>query len=335
MAVAQKVGCDLMRTLDGMRKRKAGLRHRSLVLAALGCAFFGGLAQAETFYLTVAGLGGEQEYEQRFDGWAKELDKILKSEPNSKVETLSGPQATKANLQAKLAAIAQQSKPDDAFVLFLIGHGSFDESDYKFNIPGPDVSATELGNALDKIQARQLIVNMTSASGGSLPIIQKPKRVVIVATKGGTEKNATVFARYWIEALRDPAADADKNEIITALEAYRYVETKVAKFFTDLGRLATEHPLLEDAGKGEGAKTFTTENGEGLVAGRFAVLHTGSAVTMAKDPAKQQLLKQKEDIEQKIDELKYRKASMPVQEYRQQLSKFLVDLAKVQAALDK
>jgi len=56
---------------------------------------------------------------------------------------------------------------------------------------------------------------------------------------------------------------------------------------------------------------------------------------MAKDPEKQKLLKDKEDIEQKIDELKYRKASMPVPEYRGQLTKYLLDLAKVQEALDK
>ena len=55
----------------------------------------------------------------------------------------------------------------------------------------------------------------------------------------------------------------------------------------------------------------------------------------AGDPEKQKLLKDKEQIEQAIDELKYRKASMAVAEYRQQLSKYLVDLAKTQEALDK
>ena len=73
----------------------------------------------------------------------------------------------------------------------------------------------------------------------------------------------------------------------------------------------------------------------GVATGRFALLHTGSAVTMAKDPEKQKLLKQKEDVETKIDELKYRKASMPVEEYRQQLAKLLLDLAKTQEELDK
>ena len=163
----------------------------------------------------------------------------------------------------------------------------------------------------------------------------KAKRVVITATKSGTERNAPVFARFWIEALRDPAADADKNEVITALEAFRYAEAKTVKYYEEAKRLSTEHPLLEDAGKSEGVRIPGADNGEGLTAGRFAVLHTGSAVALARDPEKQKLLKAKEEIEQKIDDLKYRKASMSVEDYRKQLATLLVELAQTQEALDK
>jgi hypothetical protein len=316
-------------------KLRGARRIASAALLPMMMAALAASARAETFYLTIAGLGGEQEYEQRFTGWAKELEMILRGEPNAKLETLMGAQATRANIQAKLADFAKQAKADDNVILFLIGHGGFDEADYKFNVPGPDVSATDLAAWLDKIPAHQLIVNMTSCSGGAIPVLQKAKRVVVTATKSGTERNATVFARFWIEALRDPAADADKNEVITALEAFRYAEAKTAKYYEESKRLATEHPLMEDAGKGEGVKNPTAENGEGLTAGRFAVLHTGSAMALAKDPEKQKLLKAKEDIEQKIDDLKYRKASMSVEDYRQQLAKLLVDLAKTQEDLDK
>ena len=320
MAAAQEVGCDL---------RKFFIQSSLLMVA------FGGALRADTYYVTLSGLGGEQEYEQRFTGWASEIEKILQGEPNAKIATLAGAQCTRANIEARLGDIAKQAKPDDSFVLFLIGHGSYDENDYKFNIPGPDITATQLGALLDKIAAKQAVIDMTSASGGAIPVLQKPKRVMIVATKSGTEKNATVFARYFIEALRDPASDTDKNEIITALEAFRYAEGKTAKFYDELKRLATEHPLLEDTGKGDGVKAPTVENGQGALAGRFALLHTGSAMAIAKDPEKQKLLKAKEEIEQRIDELKYRKAAMSVADYRGQLAKLLVDLAKTQEALDK
>jgi hypothetical protein len=306
---------------------------RSLVFLVLSAA----LLHAETFYLTAAGLGGEPEYDQRFSGWAKDLDKLLRTaEPAAKIETLFGPDATRANLEARLRDFSKQAKAEDSLVLMMIGHGGFDEIDYKFNLPGPDISATELTALLDKFPAkRQLVVNMTSASGGAIISLEKPGRVVISATKSGTEKNATVFARYWIEALRDPAADTDKNESISALEAFRYAEQKTSKFFDTQKRLATEHAVIEDTGKGEGVKSPSPENGEGLVAGRFTVMHLGAVAAQVNDPEKLKLLQHKEELEQAIDELKYRKAAMDLNDYRKQLSQYLVDLAKTQEALDK
>src|SRR5580658_2337716 len=126
-------------------------------------------ASAASYFLTVAGLGGEPDYEQRFTMLATDVDKILKTGPQTDkvVETLKGADATKAKMEASLNKIAGQAKPGDAFVLMLIGHGTFDGTDYKFNLPGPDISGTELANLLNKIQAgRQLVVDMTSASGG-------------------------------------------------------------------------------------------------------------------------------------------------------------------------
>ncbi len=292
--------------------------------------------RADTFYFTVAGLGGEPEYDQRFSGWAKDVDKLLHQvAPHAKIKTLYGADATKANVEGYLREVAKEAKPDDSLVLMMIGHGTFDEFDYKFNLPGPDLTASELAGLLDKIPAHELVVNMTSASGGSIPVLEKPKRVVITATKTGTEKNATVFPRYWIEGMRDPAADSDKNEVVTALEVFRYAEEKTAKFYETQKRLATEHALIEDAGKGDGVKVPSAENGEGLTASRFAVLRLGAEAAQIRDPAKLMLLKKKEELEASIDDLKYRKASMDVQQYRQQLQTFLLELARTQEALDK
>jgi hypothetical protein len=305
--------------------------RRVLLLAA-----FTALAlRADTYYLVVAGLGGEQEYEQRFSGWASDLSKLLAKEPGAKVETLSGNSATRPNMEAKLKAIASQAKAADSFVLLLIGHGSYD-LEYKYNLVGnPDMTAAELAALLDKIPAKQLVVNMTSASGGSIAALQKPNRVVITATKTGTEKNATIFARYFIEALRDASADTDKNDSISALEAFRYAEQKTSKFFEDQKRLATEHALIEDTGKGDGVKTPSPDNGQGMVAGRFTLLHLGAVAEFVNDPEKQKLVQRKEELEASIDELKYRKAAMAVPEYRKQLQTYLLELAKVQAELDK
>jgi hypothetical protein len=295
------------------------------------------LLHATTFYLTVAGIGGEPDYEQRFTSQAQEIDKLVKAGgPDANVTTLSGAQATKAQIQSALAQISKQAKPADAFVLMLIGHGSFDNYDYKINLPGPDLSATELGSLLDRIPAtRQLVVNMTSASGGSRAALEKQNRVVITATKSGSEKNATVFARYWVEALRDTAADTDKNETVSALEAFNYAEQKTTQFYETQKRLATEHPVLEDTGAGDGARKPSAENGQGLKAAQFALLRIGESQIAANTPEKKELLNKRDELERQIDLLKYQKAAMPVDQYKQQLQTLLLELAKTQAELDK
>ncbi|HZU24792.1 MAG TPA: hypothetical protein VFA04_04680, partial [Bryobacteraceae bacterium] len=59
------------------------------IAQAFACGLLlGAMAQASTYFVTVAGIGGEAEYEQRFSGWAKDVDKIVRSEPGAKVETL-------------------------------------------------------------------------------------------------------------------------------------------------------------------------------------------------------------------------------------------------------
>lgn len=310
-------------------KRIAPMALSALILATnLGAA---------TFYVTVAGLGGEPEYEQRFSSLAQEIDKLVRAGgPEAKVTTLYGPQATKAQVAAAMAQIAKDAKPSDAVALMLIGHGSFDGFEYKINLPGPDLSGVEIASMLDRIPAtRQLVVNMTSSSGGSRAALEKPGRIVITATKSGNEKNATVFARYWVEALRDASADTDKNESVSALEAFTYADQKTTQFYDTQKRLATEHPVLEDSGQGDGARKPSAENGEGLLASHFTILRIGATQLAAATPEKKALVEKREQLEEQIDKLKYEKAAMPSDQYKQQLQALLLDLAKTQAELDK
>jgi hypothetical protein len=292
-------------------------------------------AHAGVYYVTVAGLGGEPDYEQRFTANAQDLDKLFKESGNgAHVFTLTGSQATKAHLTETLASVARDAKPDDDFVLMLIGHGSYDGADYKFNLVGPDISAAELASLCDRIPARrQLIVNTTSSSGGSIEALQKPGRGVIAATKNGTEKNATVFARYWVEALQDPSADLDKSDSVSAMEAFQYAQRKTASFYESQKRLATEHPVFEDTGHNEPVRE--PSKNEGVLLAGFTVLRIGAAQKAANDPAKQALLAKKEDLEQQIDTLKYQKAAMDPAEYKQKLTAALLALAQVQQELDK
>jgi hypothetical protein len=287
--------------------------------------------------VTVAGLGGEPDYEQRFTANANDLDKIFKGVVGAHVWTLTGAKATKAGLTQVMGEVAREAKAEDDFVLTLIGHGSFDGTEYKFNLVGPDVTAAELAAMCDKVPARrQLVVDTTSASGGAVAALERPGRAVISATKSGTEKNATVFARYWVEALQDASADTDKSESISAAEAFVYADRKTSDFYSSQKRLATEHPQFEDTGKGEPVRVAALAQGrEGALMSTLTVVRIGAAQAAMNDPAKRDLLAKKEELEQKIDGLKYQKAAMEPGEYKKELTAALVDLAKVQADLDK
>jgi hypothetical protein len=294
-------------------------------------------ARADTYFLTVAGLGGEADYEQRFTELASQLDRIFKgSGSTGHVFTLSGKQATRSHLVATLRTIGSQARPEDDFVLILIGHGSYDGQQYKFNLVGPDISATALAQACARIASkRQLIVNTTSASGASVAELAKSGRAVIAATKSGTEKNATVFARYWVDALQDPGADADKSESISALEAFQYATTRTAAFYESQKRLATEHAVFVDTRNGSAVRVASTATGAGRLLASVTLVRSGAQASAAASPAKRSLLAKKEQLEQRIDTLKYQRAALAPDEYKRQLTESLVALAKVQEELDK
>ena len=284
-------------------------------------ALAGGPLWGTTYVVTVSGLGGEPDYEQRFSMLATDTDKILRAGTAGDriVETLKGSDATKARVEAALNKVAGQATQADVFILMMIGHGTFD-AEYKFNLPGPDITAAELNTLLNKIPAgRQLVVNMTSSSGAVTEVLKKENRTIITATKSGSEKNATVFARFWVEALRDTAADTDKNGQVTALEAYRYAETKTRAYYSEAKHLATEHSVIDGEAR----------------AGAFTLVRYGAADVVVTDPAKKALLVHKEEVENKIDALKYQKDLLAPEEYRRQLTALLLDLAKTQAEIEK
>jgi len=122
-----------------------------------------------------------------------------------------------------------------------------------------------------------------------------------------------------VQALRDPAADTDKNNAVTALEAYKFAQAKTAAFFTDAKHLATEHSVVSDESH----------------AGTFTLVRSGPAAAEVTDPAKQQLVAAKEQIENKIDALKFQKDLMDPADYRRQMTALLLQLAKTQEAIEK
>ena len=286
----------------------------ALVAFALPCYAF-----AAQYSVIVSGLGGEQEYEQRFREDAKALQAAAEHMgDDSHVTTLIGDQATREAIRRAIANVVEHAAAADRVTLTFIGHGSFDGEEYRFNIPGPDMTATELAAWLQPLASRQqLIVLATSSSGGAIARLQKENRIVVTATKSGGERNATKFAEQWVKALTSAEADRDKNEWVTAQEAFDYAQRKIADTFKGNAALATEHARIE-----------------GTHPELIPLARLGNAKSMPTDPQLNALFAERLRNETDVDGVKSRKQSLPDDRYYDELEKVLVTLARTQQKID-
>jgi hypothetical protein len=278
-------------------------------------------AAQQTHVLVITGVPGDDEHAQKFQKWATAfIDAAKKKEaiPEANITFLSGQKAVKAGVEKAFADLASRAKaPDEVFVL-LIGHGSFDGQTAAFNLPGPDLTASDYAKLLAKIAAERIVfVDTTSSSGAFLPALAGPGRIIVTATKTGGERNETDFPEYFVAAFNDDAADRDRNGHVSIAEAFEYAKTKVVQAFQQKGLLLTEHAMLEDSGDGRLASSVFLGTG-----------HSADAIAAdMSDPAVRALVEQRDLLQRQIDALRAKKPSLDPAQYDADMEKLLTDLA--------
>jgi hypothetical protein len=279
------------------------------------------LASAASFTFITAGLGGEPEYEQRFREQAAAIaEAASKADGADNVVVLTGEQARRDSVKREFQEFAEKVKATDTATVVLIGHGTYDGEEYRFNVPGADITGSELSQLFERLPAKQqLIVNATSSSGATIEMWQRPERVVISATKSGGERTATRFAQYWSQAVSGDAADVNKDEVVTAAEAFDYANRQVAASYKSEVALATEHARI---------------SGEDKETAAFTVARIGSSALTGASPEVAALLTQRGQIEHDLDGVKERKAALSQDEYYDELEGVLVRLALLQKQID-
>lgn len=210
--------------------------------------------------------------------------------------------------------------------MVLIGHGNPRGETSVFNIPGPDISGEDLDAMLAGLAAGALVVvNTASASGPFVEALSADNRVVITATSSGREYHAASFGEHFVAALAGTAADRDKDQRISMLEAFDYARREVRRAFETDKRLLTEHALLDDNGDGVGSLDAGEFDTDGGLANRVYLQQPKLPAAGATELA--QLLGQKGLLEDSIRELKKQRASMDRDDYYDRLELLLVDLA--------
>jgi hypothetical protein len=293
----------------------------------------------KAFLLIVVGLAGDPEHGKTFHTWGTTLAQaserlgvasenlaFLVDAPGEGDQKVTG-KATKDEVSKALDGFAKRATADDVVFVVLIGHGSYDGRSAKFNMPGPDMGASDFNALFAKLPTKQIVfIDTTSASGPFLPELSGANRTIVTATRNGAEQYATLFGGFFIDALTSDAADSDKNKRVSVLEAFQFAKAEVAKAYEREGLLATEHALLDDNGDKDGSQDPAATGKDGRVANIVSLGAVGGD-DLPSDPKIRALYLERRDLERRVESLRLLKESMEPGRYSSELEKLVTAIA--------
>ena len=285
--------------------------------------------------LVVVGAPGEESFRQVFTDAAQ--DWIAASAQAKKSHRLLESSATDTNQLVQLREIlsAQKSGEQELWIV-LIGHGTFDGREAKFNLSGPDLTAKEMSELLAPIQRPLILINTASASAPFINACSGTNRVIITATRSGYEENLTHFGSYIGKAIGDLTSDLDKDGQVSALEAFLMASRHVEDFYKTEKRLATEHALLDDNGDGKGTpasfysgvrpakKPDEAANVDGFRAHQIHFIFSEEEAKLS--PA---IRKRRNDLELELEKVRARKQQLKEDEYLKEIEPILLELSRL------
>lgn len=305
-------------------------------LAVLSLSGMAAASEDRTTVILIIGAPGQAEYTSNFLRQATLWQKAS-AEASARTVTLGLDSRSGTNDYELLRqTLAEEPKEGSGHLwLVLIGHGTFDGKEARFNLRGPDVSATDLAVWLQPFRRPLAVINTASCSGPFLAKLSATNRVIITATRSGNEQNYTRLGQYFAEALTDPQADIDHDGQVSLLEGFLIASRRTSEFYKLQGRLATEHALLDDNGDGLGTPadwfrglraTKKAKDGaalDGLLAQQFRLIPSPAERGLTPDQ-----LAQRDALEKAVLLHREKKSQIPEDEYYRQLETLLLQLAR-------
>ena len=289
----------------------------------------------QRYALVVSGATGGAEYAAQYMAWTDTLNRIFtarfKLDPANVIVLAEGDNPATAstgdNVRKSILKVQQQMKRDDLLVIVLVGHGTFDGVDAKFNLVGRDLESAEWGELLRPVAGTVVMVNTTA---GSFPFIERlagQRRIVISATDSVAQRFDTIFPEYFIRAFEDDGADLDKNQRISIWEAFAYASAGVRRHYQQRGQLSTERALIDDNGDGVGRAV--AEDGQDGTASSRTYLEAAAPGAPETDEELLRLLQRKSLLEAELEELRIRKAFLPAMEYAREFERVITAYSQV------
>lgn len=278
--------------------------------------------------VVVLGAAGTEEYGKKFQTQV-EAWKAAGAKGEAPVEIISG-EGSAASLEKRLAS----ANAAHALWLVLIGHGTFDGREAKFNTEGPDIDAKQLADWLAPLKQEIVVVHTASASGGFLRPLAAKGRVIITATKSPDEVFYARFGEYFAEAIGGlEEADLDQDKQVSLLEAFRHASKEAALFYENDSRLPTEHALLDDNGDGMGTRRQVFEGAAKAAEGSKPDGERAGQLVLVLSEDEKKLTdaqRQKRDaLELTLKKLREQRAKLGEDAYYAELEKLLRELSAV------
>ncbi len=298
------------------------------------------LESEETEHLiVVVGAAGSQEYELEFEEWSRpwcELAKLRRWKLTLIGTNESSFDPTLTARDALQRTIGEHTSPTQRMWIVLLGHGTASKGTAKFNLVGPDVSAKELSDWLKSVSCQTVFVNCSSASAPFLTELGGKNRILLTATRAGSEINFSRFGKFLSRSVSDLSADIDHDQEVSLLEAFLAASSQTERFYKEDARLATEHALLDDNGDRAGITSdfyrgirptksaAKGKNLDGATASRIILFSSPDAPRLSPE-----LERERTEIEIRIDKLRESKATLPLDDYYTSLEELLLQLAAV------
>jgi len=305
---------------DGMVTQTALEDHMMKICISALLMLLSTFAYADLYITIIQGMGGAETYDQQFSEQVEKVSIAAKSVTEAdRLKVFTGPAATRDNILSHFEQLHTQLTAEDRLTIYMIGHGSYDDVEYKFMIQGPDLTDADLLQILGSLPAtNQVLVNTGSSSGALLEHLKADGRIIITGTRNGNERLATRFGGYFADAFVDPAADVNKNNAVSVQEAFDYAERMVKDHFEYEGILATEHPVIQ-----------------GEMAAQFVLARGGPSQPQAQDPQLAGLTRQRDAIDSKIEDLLLRRSQLEPQDYLEQLQTLMIELSLTQGEIEQ
>lgn len=306
------------------------------VALALSVAWLAVLPEGKPQVLVVVGAAGTDEYGKVFEKAADQWRAAAKkggAEFTSIGREAEGKEQDRDNLRTFLNVTPRSG---GALWVVFIGHGTDDGKEARFNLRGPDVTAKELAEWLAPVKRPVAVVNCSSASAAFINHLSGPDRVVVTATRSGSETNYARFNEHMAGAIGDPAADLDKDGQVSLLEAFLTAASRVREFYRTEARLATEHPLIDDTGDKlgspaewfQGARAVTrAKDGTAADGARAHQWHLVPSDRERAQPA--EVRKRRDELELALAALRDQKDKLSEDEYYTRVEKVMVELARL------